>query len=210
MADVEKRKILFYGDSNTWGYDPADMYENRYPEENCWTYILQEKLGNAWEVDARGMNGRTLPNLRYEGERIEKMIVSLSGGDIFAVMLGTNDILSSMKPDGDAAVGRMRELISFLIMKKIRPQDILVIAPVPVLGRAADIPEYRAFYEENIRMNEGFRTVAEDQKTMFADAGAWGIGLTYDQVHFSARGHRTFAEKMYEFLSRQYKSATEN
>nr|MCR5161904.1 hypothetical protein [Lachnospiraceae bacterium] len=110
MADTGKRTILFYGDSNTWGYDPADMYENRYPEENCWTYILQEKLGNAWEVDARGMNGRTLPNLRYEGERIEKMIVSLSGGDIFAVMLGTNDILSSLKPDADAAVGRMREL----------------------------------------------------------------------------------------------------
>ena len=38
------RQILFYGDSNTYGYDPADPYENRYPEEECWINILCEKL----------------------------------------------------------------------------------------------------------------------------------------------------------------------
>ena len=201
MGNLEKRKILFYGDSNTWGYDPADMYDNRYPEENRWTCILKEKLGDSWEVDERGMNGRRIPDLRYDGDRIEKMASSLSEGDIFAVMLGTNDILSSMDPDADAAVRGMQELVRFLITKNVRPQDILVIAPVPVFGRALEVPEYRAFYEENVRMNEGFRKTAEDAGTMFADAGAWGIGLSYDQVHFSARGHRVFATKMYDFLN---------
>ena len=202
MTDEQKRRILFYGDSNTWGYDPADPYENRYPEENRWTCILQEKLGDAWEVDERGLNGRRIPDLRYDGRRIEQMISSLAEGDIFAVMLGTNDILSSMHPDGDAAVRKMRELVSFLVIRKVRPQDILLIAPVPVFGRAAEVPAYRVFYEESLRMNEGFRKLAAEQQTMFADAGGWNIGLSYDQVHFSEQGHSTFAERMYEFLSK--------
>ena len=65
-----ERKLLIYGDSNTYGYDPADYYESRYPVEIGWTTILQELLGNGWRVLPEGMNGRTLPDLRYDRERL--------------------------------------------------------------------------------------------------------------------------------------------
>ena len=63
----EKRKILFYGDSNTYGYDPADWIEYRYPVEKRWTYQLQEMCKDAWKVVPGGMNGRRLPDLVYDG-----------------------------------------------------------------------------------------------------------------------------------------------
>ena len=37
------RRILCYGDSNTWGYDAAA--DDRFPEEVRWTGVLQQLLG---------------------------------------------------------------------------------------------------------------------------------------------------------------------
>ena len=37
----------------------------------------------------------------------------------------------------------------------------------------------------------------------FADAGAWGIALAYDGVHFTGQGHRAFAEGMLQELAKE-------
>ena len=34
----------------------------------------------------------------------------------------------------------------------------------------------------------------------FADAGTWGVGLTYDGVHFSEQGHLAFAKGIQKAL----------
>ena len=51
-------------------------------------------------------------------------------------------------------------------------------------------------------MNEAFRTIASEQGVLFADASEWGIDLAFDQVHFTAEGHRTFAGKMTSLLEK--------
>ena len=96
-----KRTILFYGDSNTYGYDPTDFYENRYPQEVRWTTLLPQQLCDTWIVIAQGMNGRKIPDISYDGKRIEPLLDMLTEHDIFAVMLGTNDILLTLHPNAD-------------------------------------------------------------------------------------------------------------
>ena len=54
---AELKKAFFYGDSNTYGYDPAGFMGGRYPREERWTTILQENLAQTWEVLADGMPG---------------------------------------------------------------------------------------------------------------------------------------------------------
>jgi lysophospholipase L1-like esterase len=44
------KRILIYGDSNTWGAGP----ENRYPDERQWSMILQTKLGGGYRVIQEG------------------------------------------------------------------------------------------------------------------------------------------------------------
>ena len=39
------KKAFFYGDSNTFGYDPADYYGGRYPRPQRWSYLLEKALG---------------------------------------------------------------------------------------------------------------------------------------------------------------------
>ena len=51
------KRIVCYGDSNTWGYTPGTGA--RYPEDVRWTGRLQRALGPGYAVVEEGLNGRT-------------------------------------------------------------------------------------------------------------------------------------------------------
>lgn len=58
-----RRRLLCYGDSNTYGYDSRSYLGGRYPEPVRWTGLLKEY---GWEVCNEEENGRSTP--RYGGE----------------------------------------------------------------------------------------------------------------------------------------------
>ncbi len=51
-----KRRILCYGDSNTYGYDFAN---GRFDDDTRWTRRLKSALGDGFIVIEEGLNGRT-------------------------------------------------------------------------------------------------------------------------------------------------------
>ena len=83
------RRLLCYGDSNTYGYDPRSFVGGRYPESVRWTALLNAAN---WDVINRGENGRSIPRLDRE---IEAAVQTISGveTDVLTVMLGSNDLL---------------------------------------------------------------------------------------------------------------------
>ena len=194
-------KIIFYGDSNTYGFDPRGYSGGRYDVKDIWTVLVQEMLGSGWQVINEGMNGRRLPAGDYASAYMEELFASLSPEDFFAVMLGTNDLLVSMEPDARKPVRRMEELLERLTNKADGPR-LLIIAPPYIGGRECPgtDPLMAGYFEESVRMNEGFRCLAERYGVMFADAAKWGIELAYDDVHFSENGHRMFAVHISEVL----------
>ena len=195
----EKRTILFFGDSNTYGYDPADFWEGRYPKEKRWTYLLEEKVKNRWDVVAEGVNGRKIPTLKYDSRRIEQINGKIGPDDLFAVMLGTNDIVQNVPAPADTAAEKMEQFLDFLLARR-SAETILVIAPPHISDATAADTFLLRFYEERVKMTRDFAELAEQKEVLFADAGEWGIGMAADQVHFSEKGHRTFAEHMAGFL----------
>ena len=44
------KEILCFGDSNTYGYDPHDTNEGRYPKEVRWTGIMDTESLNLQAV----------------------------------------------------------------------------------------------------------------------------------------------------------------
>ena len=73
-----------------------------------------------------------------------------------------------------------------------------MVAPPPVvLGAWVQDEETIA---ASRRLAECCEDTARRMDTGFADAGSWGIGLTFDGVHFSEAGHLTFAERVHEVL----------
>ena len=49
--------IVAFGDSNTWGYDPATA--TRFPPDVRWTGVMRRELGAGHSVIEEGLNGRT-------------------------------------------------------------------------------------------------------------------------------------------------------
>ena len=49
--------VVVFGNSNTWGYDPATGA--RFPGPLRWPSVLERELGADFEVIAEGLNGRT-------------------------------------------------------------------------------------------------------------------------------------------------------
>ena len=51
------KRILCYGDSNTWGFIPGSG--KRYPSDVRWTGVMSKALGEEYEVIEAGLNGRS-------------------------------------------------------------------------------------------------------------------------------------------------------
>ena len=106
------KKAFFYGDSNTYGYDPAGYFGGRYPRLVRWTSIIKDRLAGAWEIAADGMPGRVIPSGRRALEYFRGSLRAEMPVDLFAVMLGTNDILGTRHPDAERTAGEMEDLIA--------------------------------------------------------------------------------------------------
>lgn len=145
-----RKRIVIYGDSNTYGFDPADPYENRYSYGERWTTLLSERPGDSCEIRSEGMNGRRLPNLRYDHLLLSRIIELTGSEGILCTMLGTNDIL--IAGEADEAISRMKAYLLYLL-KHLRTEQIMIIAP-PYIGS----PELRdatfhRYYEASVCMN---------------------------------------------------------
>ena len=73
------KKIVFYRDSNTYGFDPRDFFGGRYDRGIIWTDRIAENPD--FEVCPCGENGREIPhvirpisetNLRKQSQKLRE------------------------------------------------------------------------------------------------------------------------------------------
>ena len=124
------RRLLCYGDSNTYGYDPRSYLGGRYPKAVRWTGLLEAE---GWKVINKGENGRSIPNLSRE---IDVVIQTVCGteADILAVMLGSNDLLQGST--AEVCGERMERFLRAILTRTKEAPKILLIAPPPMVPGA--------------------------------------------------------------------------
>lgn len=175
-------KVICYGDSNTYGYDPRSWLGERYPPDSRWPDLLA--AGTGWEVLNQGLNGRSIP-LSVPSFPVDTGLLLL--------MLGTNDLLQGRGPE--EAARRLEQLLSGLTLNR---RKTLLIAPTPLVpGEWVPHPQ---LVEDSCIFARYCRELAGRLDILFGDAGEWGIPLAYDGVHFTAEGHRVFAAKLLKLL----------
>lgn len=172
-------RVVCFGDSNTYGYDPRSYLGGRYPVTSRWVDLLAEKTG--WEVLNAGENGREIPRLP----------VSLPPLDLLIVMLGSNDLLQGA--DVDMVTARMEAFLDQLPLEK---EKILLVAPPPM--RLGEWVTDERLLTASAQLAERYQTLAQRRGIQFMDAGEWDITLTFDGVHFTGEGHQSFALGLYE------------
>ena len=187
-------RILCFGDSNTYGYDPRGFFGDRYGAEDRWVDLLAKQAGHEW-INT-GANGREIPRNPYALRLLEEH----SPVDIILVMLGTNDLLQGVS--AKEAATRMEAFLNPLLP---HCKHILLICPPP-MKRGAWVPTDE-LVTESIRLAEEYRAVAGHLNIPFVDTTDWHIELAFDGVHFTERGHHTFAAQLKKHLQElQYSS----
>ena len=109
-------KVICFGDSNTYGYDPRGYFGGRYDEDCRWVDILAAETG--WDICNMGQNGREIPAAAPTFP---------ADTDLLIVMLGTNDLLQGRSPEQAA-----EKLERFLAVVPLERSKILLLAPPPV------------------------------------------------------------------------------
>lgn len=170
-------KIICFGDSNTWGYDPRGYFGGRY--DHPWPELVGDMLGCT--VINQGENGREIPHgpIRVSADT-----------DLLIVMLGTNDLLQGA---GTETVCRRMEAF----LSGMEPGRILLMAPPPLrLGSwvCQDLVDAAA------SLSVRYRELAARLGIRFCDAGQWHLPMAYDGVHMTEEDQRAFAEGVYKEL----------
>ena len=181
-------RLLCIGDSNTYGYDPRSYLGSRYPEDVRWTGRLQSSRLIEFEVMERGVNGMTAER-QLAIWRTGRAAIGARDADLIVLMLGTNDLLEGRSAEETAAL--MGALIDQIPGDRSR---VLLVAP-PHLKPGEWVYREELIWE-SVKLGKLYRELADQKGCMFADAGEWDVELTFDGVHFSPEGHRTFAEKL--------------
>ena len=180
-------RILCFGDSNTYGYDPRGFFGDRYNAGDRWVDLLAKQTG--YELINAGANGREIPRNPYA----LRLLTEHAPVDIFLVMLGTNDLLQ-----GASAKEAAARMEAFLTPMLPHCKQILLVAPPP-MKRGAWVPT-DGLVTESIQLAEEYQLLAERLNTPFVDTREWNIELTFDGVHFTEAGYHAFAENLRKVL----------
>ena len=185
-------KILCFGDSNTYGYDPRSYWASRYPSDSRWVDLLARKLD--CEAVNEGENGREIPCREDQKTTFRRMLADRMPVDLLIVMLGTNDLLQGN--DTETVVRRMECFLESIPLDNCK---ILLIGPPPM--RPGEWVSGQGLIASSIALNRELRTLSERLGTGFADAGEWNIPLAFDGVHFTEKGHNVFADRLAEIIA---------
>ena len=189
------KRIICFGDSNTYGYDPRAFSEGRYPKEFRWPEIIQKETG--WDVQNHGICGRTIPHqagqISFALEQLAAWRQDVENFQLW-VMLGTNDLLQDDTFTAVDTAKRMGHFLNELLTKsKTGNRNIRLISPVPMCPGAWTDDRICV---ESKKLEKEYQKLAETLGILFTETGSWGIPLAFDGVHFTEEGHRLFAEKM--------------
>jgi lysophospholipase L1-like esterase len=208
-------RILCYGDSNTWGYDPVNR--RRFGDRTRWTGVLQRLLGDSAVVIEEGLNGRTTVwDDPVEGNKngLSQLPTCLSSHaplDLVILMLGTNDLKRRFAVTAYEVMLGVQRLVETVRKHDYSPEsnvpNVLVVAPASVgvlfgdfLGlfgaeaaaKAADMPPQ-------------LRAMADRNQCLFLDASCLVEPDPADGLHLSPAGHERLAEAVCETI-RQWES----
>lgn len=190
--------IICYGDSNTYGYDPHDRKEGRYPKDIRWSGILDRETD--WTIENHGMNGRCIPHtvssVKFACEQVRNWHRHPNSVWLW-VMLGTNELLENPEFTAHDTAKRMERFLKRLMEEAgftSRKMRIRLIAP-PLMQQGEWVDSQR-LWDESRKLGEEYRKTAERLGIAFTDAGKWNIPTIYDGIHFSEEGHRNFAAEI--------------
>lgn len=202
---IMKKRVMCYGDSNTWGYDAVT--DGRFDEDTRWTALLQKNLGEDYTVIEEGLCGRTsvFEDPLNEGlnglTHLYPCMMSQSPLDYLVVMLGTNDCKQRYSATPQNIAGGIRRLLTKA--KQIPAwrdePKILLVCPAPIepeCEHALFAGEMGICSERSRGLADEFCKCAKELDVKFWDSAEVVTMNKIDFMHLDAESHKRFADKV--------------
>lgn len=201
------KNILFFGDSNTWGYIP--LSGERYTCDERYVGLLRKRFPD-YNFIEEAMNGRT--TCYDDGSRpgrngfayLLPSLFSHSPLDLIVIMLGTNDFkarFSATPQETKRGVEQMIKLIKSPLMYAGKPDTkILLVTPVG-MGDVEKGPFAGVFPEGSKKkiaeLNKEYEALSKQYGIYHMDASVVASAQdskTPDYIHIDKTGHQKLAD----------------
>ncbi len=203
-----KRRILCFGDSNTYGYD---FDTGRFDDETRWTKRLASFLGDEFVVVEEGLNGRTfIHDDPTEGGHKNGMaylppcLMSHNPLDLVVIMLGTNDTKVRFNMNAYTIAQCAQQMVlrakQYAVGRDGKPSKILLVSPILVANDVERRMFGDAFGPKAAAISKDFAREYHRVATLtgceFLDAAKYADPWPQDGIHITREGQEAFARAM--------------
>lgn len=201
------KKILCFGDSNTFGFIPQNG--KRYDKNTRWTGILQTLCKDKFKIIEGGCNNRTAftdnpAGVNQTGYKILPEYLKSEYFDIIILAIGINDLQLFFNPTLDEFKNGIEKLLK--IIKELAPNsEIILVCPskLNLEGINNGIFSYQfnnISVEKSFKVPQIYKSLADKYKCDFIDLNNITEVSTLDGLHYSPESHKKIAESLYKNL----------
>jgi lysophospholipase L1-like esterase len=216
------KRVLCYGDSNTWGSATVPRPDDRYGEAERWPGVLAAALGDGWRVIEEGLSGRTTVHADpVEGRHLDgsaylkPCLRSHRPLDAVVIMLGTNDLKTRFGVSPFEIGDSVGVLIEIAMHAQAGPGGVpprlLLVCPPPILPHEPQFPEWYAIFsggaEKSRQLLPHYQRNADAWGAELLDAGAVITSSRFDGIHLDLDAHAALGRAVAARLGRMFAAA---
>ncbi len=213
------RRILCYGDSNTWGFSSRpEPPAPRYARADRWPCVMGDLMGA--EIIEEGLNGRTTdiadpthPEITGAGldgaAYLPACLASHLPLDLVIILLGTNDLKAMYaRPPLRIALGAARlvdiaRAIGAGVGTPYSSPEVLLICPPPLGSMTFFTETFAGGHEKALALPGLYAQIAALAGAQFLDAGRHIKSDGEDGLHWSARSQQLLGQAVAATLGGQ-------
>lgn len=208
------KRILCYGDSNTWGHDP-DNGGLRIPEQYLWTSVLQQELGSDFKIIDEGLPGRSTAwdmNFDPSFNGYKYFVPCLNSHfplDLIIIMLGTNDLQQYMHISPAQTCAELKNYISYIRSsaseKNIKQPQILLVSPIKIENSIIDNEIFNPIFgdeapKKSILLIQEIEKTASECGVLYMRASDYAKASDSDGLHMNKDNHVIFGKALSKYI----------
>ena len=198
--------IVAFGDSNTWGFDPATG--RRLAPQVRWTGVMAAALGSGQRVIEEGLNGRTTVFLdpiepdRRGADYLPPCLRSHAPLDLLIIALGCNDMKARFHVSAAEIAFGAERLVMLAQGEPVGPNGapprVLLVAPPPIAKLTGFAEMFRDAAPKSREIAARYAEVAQRRRIGFVDSGQFIHCSDLDGIHYDADQHAILGQAMAE------------
>ena len=207
------KNILCFGDSNTWGYDPAT--QTRFDNKTRWTGVLQKEIGEKFNIIEQGLNGRTTKidetlehnfgyarKFRSSTDILPIIYESHLPLDLLVIMLGTNDLKTNFNRSPKMIADDMKDICK-LILNSVyySGHPIVLISPTHINESSNNLMDsFIGTKDYSMSLAPLYKKIAETLGLFYLDASKVIFTNQIDGLHWDKYQHNEFGLYLSKFI----------